>query len=427
MVTVMSQPDERERFIPFSKADIVEMCAGDGRMGEGQRESFLAFCRILEGLFHFEFHAKLEALKAAYAPFNPDSDTRTIREYDSDERHTMQGRVVAGLTEVLDAANFERVTEADLAMAMEEESLFKIRLSVDFDDFEEVLFFRRGESTRRETLVKLFGLRKQDFEFTNYDRVAIYIKFKDMAYFEAKKRKDILFRPGSTIVKLFQDVPKADLEMLFPNTEVRMKTIDKVLMGVPAAVGGVVVLATKLFGTIVLIGSLIAFWLGLSSESVDIEQKHLIALAVGLAALGGFVFKQVTKFKNRKIRFMKTLSDNLYFKNLDNNAGVFHHLLDSAEEEECKEAILGYYFLLTATEDLTEEGIDQVIEAWFETNWDCSLDFEVDDALRKLERLKLVRRDGEVLRALSLQEAKRQLDSIWDNYFDFDAGIAAQD
>ena len=37
---------------------------------------------------------------------------------------------------------------------------------------------------------------------------------------------------------------------------------------------------------------------------------------------------------------MKALSDNLYFKNLDNNAGVFHHLIDAAEEEEVKEAIV---------------------------------------------------------------------------------------
>ena len=45
---------------------------------------------------------------------------------------------------------------------------------------------------------------------------------------------------------------------------------------------------------------------------------------------------------------MKALADSLYFKNLDNNAGVFHHLVDAAEEEEFKEAVLAYYFLLTA-------------------------------------------------------------------------------
>jgi hypothetical protein len=49
---------------------------------------------------------------------------------------------------------------------------------------------------------------------------------------------------------------------------------------------------------------------------------------------------------NRRVFFifMKTLGDNLYFKNLDNNAGVFFHIIAEAEEEEFKEALLGYLF-----------------------------------------------------------------------------------
>ena len=52
---------------------------------------------------------------------------------------------------------------------------------------------------------------------------------------------------------------------------------------------------------------------------------------------------------------MKALSDNLYFKNLDNNAGVFYHLIDAAEEEEFKEAVLAYYFLLTAKDPVNQK------------------------------------------------------------------------
>ena len=43
--------------------------------------------------------------------------------------------------------------------------------------------------------------------------------------------------------------------------------------------------------------------------------------------------KPYQQFKNRKIQFMKMLSENLYIHNLDNDAGVFHYLLDAAEEE----------------------------------------------------------------------------------------------
>ena len=93
---------------------------------------------------------------------------------------------------------------------------------------------------------------------------------------------------------------------------------------------------------------LLGFWLGVRREPVQLNQGQLVALGAALAAFGGFLVRQFTKFKNRKIQFMKSLSENLYFRNLDNDAGVFHHLLDAAEEEEVKEAVLAYHFLRTA-------------------------------------------------------------------------------
>ena len=65
------------------------------------------------------------------------------------------------------------------------------------------------------------------------------------------------------------------------------------------------------------------------------------------------------RFKNRKIQFRKALSENLYFRNLDNDAGVFHYLLDAAEEVEVKEAVLAYHFLRTAARPLTAKAVDR--------------------------------------------------------------------
>jgi hypothetical protein len=92
-----------------------------------------------------------------------------------------------------------------------------------------------------------------------------------------------------------------------------MKTIDKVMIGVPAALGGVIMLVTKLGATFLLTGTLLAFWLGPSDDSVVLDQKALLGLAAGFSTLGGFLWKQFNNFKNCKIKFMKTLADNLYF------------------------------------------------------------------------------------------------------------------
>ena len=177
-------------------------------------------------------------------------------------------------------------------------------------------------------------------------------------------------------------------------------------------------LATKLGGTLLLCGSLIAFWLGMRDEPVQLNQTNLLALAIGFGTLGGFLWKQFSNFKNRKIRFMKTLADNLYFKNLDNNMGVFHRLIDTAEEEECKEAILAYYFLSVAGKSLSALELDQEIENWFERKQHKVLDFEIDDALQKLLKLGLVKLipNGHY-EAIPLHKATQVLDAVWDNYF----------
>lgn len=415
----MTEYQKRNHFIPFRKTDIIEMCIKDSRLSDHDQNLFRQFCHILGSLIHFEFHNQVEMLKDCYSPFNPDADTRLTYDYLEQEKKALQKKLVKGFSAILNAANYQKITEADLKEALKEESLFKIRLRVDFKDFEEVLFYQRGESTKKETLVKFFGLKKEPITFTNYERVMIYIKFKEEDYFKAKKQKTLYFTPGSTIIKLFQNVPKADLEMLFPNSEVRMKTIDKLIIGIPAAVSGIVVITTKLGASILLIASVISFWLGLTQKEVKIEQQHLIALSLGLATLGGFLFKQINKFKNRKIKFMKTLSDNLYFKNLDNNAGVFHHLVDTAEEEEFKEAILAYYFLLVENKDLTITELDETVERWFESEHKCMINFEIEDAFQKLKRWGIVHLDKDIICRKNLNDAMQQLDEIWDNYFPY--------
>ena len=219
------------------------------------------------------------------------------------------------------------------------------------------------------------------------------------------------------MLKLFRNVPKADLEMLFPNTRVRMRTIDKLLIGIPAVVSGGIVLTTKLGASLVLLGSLLGFWLGMSNQPVELNKTSVMVLLAGLAALGGYLWKQFNSFKNRKIRFMQALTQNLYFKNLDNNAGVFHRLADDAEEEECKEAILAYYFLLISERPLSRGELDSRVENWMDTQWDCAIDFEIDDALNKLLTLGLVEDESGDLSAISIEGGIRKLDQRWDDYF----------
>ena len=109
-------------------------------------------------------------------------------------------------------------------------------------------------------------------------------------------------------------------------------------------------------------------------------------------------------------------TQNLYFKNLDNNAGVFHRLVNDAEEEECKEATLAYYFLLTNPQGLTRPELDLKIENWLTTQWNCHINFEIKDALDKLQQLGLIDDNNDKLRAISIDDSLNKLHKRWDNY-----------
>ena len=106
----MADDPNRDRFIPFRKADIITMCANDPGLTDSEAKKFREFCRILDALFHFEFHHNLETLKNSYAPFNPDADTRPLVEYLQQEKEQLQKQLVAAMTAVLNAANFEKIT-----------------------------------------------------------------------------------------------------------------------------------------------------------------------------------------------------------------------------------------------------------------------------------------------------------------------------
>ena len=405
------------RFIPFRKHDIITLC--NDYLDAQHRASFLEFCSLLQSVIHYQYHGLLESLKNSYAPFDPNSDTRSLTSINEEARRKYQNEFAKHFATVLNAANFETITTQDLQEALTEESLFKVRLEVEFDDFAEVVFYRRGESQKTETLRTWWGLKKKHISFTNYDRVAVFIRFKDQQYFIDKGRMPVGFEPSSTIVKLFQNVPKADLEMLFPNSEVKMRPIDKLIIGSSALIGGAVVLVTKLGASILLLIAMLAFWGGWRSEEVHMSQQHFITFAIGMGVFGSFIFKEWSKFKNRKIKFMKALSDNLYFKNLDNNAGVFHTLIDAAEEEDIKEALLAYTFLLKSKNGLSAHALDEQIETWFKTKYQCELDFEISDALEKLERMHLVTCTNTLYNAINLEHAKAILDERWDNLFQY--------
>ncbi len=145
--------------------------------------------------------------------------------------------------------------------------------------------------------------------------------------------------------------------------------------------------------------------------------QDIFALGVGVAiswslaaAFAGWGYKSWISYSNRKTQYSLKLTQSLYFQNIDNNAGVFFRLLDEAEEQEIREALLAYYHLWkNPLVGLDAEALDDLIEKDLENRLGIKVDFEIHDALEKLVRLNLVRQENGRLYAIPLSEAVDRL------------------
>jgi hypothetical protein len=99
-------------------------------------------------------------------------------------------------------------------------------------------------------------------------------------------------------------------------------------------------------------------------------------------------------------------------------------VLDEAYEEEAKEAALAWEFLAHGG-PADEATLDARIEAWLAGSMGIRCDFEVDDALAKLERLGVASRAGvaggggagagaPIWHAVPATEAAERLRAAWD-------------
>ena len=364
---------------------------------------FAEIARLLAIIYQLELHEQLQLLERAYAPFNPDLDGRTpsrAKKSNDDAARELAERLSA----VLERGNYERLTEDDINHAFGTRSLFPINVVVDTSVYADFVVYARGETNRSASIPRWYGIARKTIPVPTFDRVCIYIRFKSAADLglapnELAKQP---FEPGTTVMKLFRNIPKADLEMVFPNCRPTMRPVDKLLFGVPALVGGIPVILKLIPAAFAL-----AIVFGLTGGNVD--TKALITGLGGLAVLGSYLWRQWDKFKNRRILFGKVLTENLYFRNLDTNEGVLTRVVDEAGDEECKEALLGYVFARRAGDWVSAEELDGSIEKYLSERFGMEVDFEIGDALAKIEALGLLERDGERLRARAGEQAAAQL------------------
>jgi hypothetical protein len=404
-----------DQCIAVRNSDIIEALVKGGALAnEAAREKFRRVCDILAAILHYDYFALLERLRHDYYYFAPEVAPHAAMDGDVIEHAYTD--LLQSLDKVLTDANFVELPHDDIADAHAQRTLLRVAVKAPLDDFRAVRFYRRGRHVEQFELRDWFGLRRRKIDAEVYDDVVLVVAAKLPGEIESKRELRLRrrkIRPGSVLLKYFRNVAAADLKALFPNVRVVMSNVDKLMLGIPALGGGIPILL-KLYATITVLLVVVGFYLGIGSTVADKDMKTALAALSGLVALGAFIMRQWVNYHRQSLKYRTELTDNVYFRNVNNNAGIFDYLIGAAEEQECKEAMLAYYFLLTAPMPPGPAELEACIEAWLSETFGVRLAFKVGEALKKLERIGLLKRNGEQLAVLPLDGALAELRGAWD-------------
>ncbi len=413
MNTARYNNNKLERFIPISLDRLIDDLANSNRLDEDQQSLFRRFCHAYSCLIHAQSHQQSQQIKRLYQPFDPDTEA-LIQQLKADQAQS--GQFKSDLYSLLNQANYEKLSEQDLNAALNKISPYGVKVSDDFDEFKDVALFFRGSAIKSEYHRdwKRLKLKKRRVDIQLYRRLFVLLHTRDREQWIAnlsqnkkisrKKAEKIVNRSLKTLaisgdndiiyLKLFKDIPAADLEMLFPNTQIRIRLFDKIklaLMGGGGTAGGIMATVSKL------------------SAAID-----PVSAMLAIGGLLGVVWRQIAKIFSQRTKYSAILTKNLYFYNLNNNMGALSYLADSAEREECKEAILAYFFLLSS-ENLQRQQLDQKIEAYIKQQYQIPMDFEIDDGLNKLRKARLLIQDNGNYCVLPLGRAHFCLVEQWQS------------
>ena len=411
-------PERRDRFIPLRKSDILDGLLAGGRLDDAQQAELRQLARMLAAIFHHQYFDELDRLREVYFYFDPEVDPAARRSASDLEAayRTLSAEFVRILTE----ANFVEITHDEIMRAFAEHALVRVKIKAPVEDYRDVRMFRRGHHKETVQIPAWFGLRRRPLELEIFDDIVMMVATKPDGVTPADPRKARAdarrgkqkIRGDAVLFKYFRHIARGDLEALFPNVRVVMSLFDRFALGVPAIVGGIPILL-KLASTMAVLFVVAGFYLGLSGTIRDNDTEQALAALSGLFALGAFVLRQWGNFHRQSLIHQKQLTDNIYYRNVNNNSGIFNYLIGEAEEQDWKETLIAYYGLLTAEAPLTRASLGARIESLLAQTFGVSVAFEIDDALARLRDLGLLREADGALSVPPLPDALARLGSNW--------------
>lgn len=389
-------------FIPVQTPELVRLFAADPSLPEELREPLADLAARVHQLYHRRLHRRLVAIKNEYEPFDPDSDSPPLAPLHAQERQRRLNDLMSDFGWLLDRAHFRHLSRDDIEPMLDDASDWGIRMQVDFSLFDHCAIFARGDGYQTRTLRSWTTLfREVEIDVPIFRRLVLILKLRP----DPRLAKRV--EPDHVYLKVFKDIPRADVDMLLPGAKVRLKLFDRGRIGFGLFSG----LATMLWR----MGK--EAW-EFAGHILAADPAAKMSIFWGLAAgTLGYGYKSYYDLRTTRQSYHLNLTQSLYFQCLDSNAGVLTRLFDEAEEQETRTTLLAYFCLwrCAGPDGFTCEELEAAMGLYLDRFAGVTMLCEPGEPAAKLVRLGLAGQDGPRYRAAPLAEAVEHLHELRDD------------
>uniref|UniRef100_A0A0A9EJ81 Aminopeptidase n=1 Tax=Arundo donax TaxID=35708 RepID=A0A0A9EJ81_ARUDO len=228
------------------------------------------------------------------------------------------------------------------------------------EDDEPDLYVERIRLEKMELSIRNL-LRKMTIQEPTFERMIVVYR---RASTETKPDRGIF-------VKHFKNIPMADMELVLPEKKNPSLTpMDWVKFLISAVIGLVTLIS-----------------------SLEMPKADVWVVVAILSGVIGYCAKNYFTFQANMVAYQNLITKSMYDKQLDSGKGTLLHLCDDVIQQEVKEVIVSYYILMEQGK-ATVQDLDLRCEQLIKEEFGVECNFDVVDAVKKLEKLSIVSRDS---------------------------------
>ncbi|KAH7852275.1 hypothetical protein Vadar_022669 [Vaccinium darrowii] len=441
---------EPESVIPILKHKLI-MALATSIEGKSDRAEFLKLCKRIEYTIRAWYLLQFEDLMHLYSLFDPIHGAEKLEQqnYTPEEIDVLEQNFLTYIFQIMDKSNFKMTTDDEINLAASAQYLLTFPIKVDESMIDKKLLktyfmkhprenlpvfadkyiiFRRGFGIDHTTgyffkqkintilarlwrcLMRMTGLKRLFFRKpyarfgndaegpdeittdTEQDDLFVErIRIENMRLSIGKllskitiqeptfERIIVVYRRANSkkesgrgiYVRHFKKIPMADMDIVLPEKKNPTLTpMDWVKFLVSAVIGLVTVVS-----------------------SINKPKANVKVLAPILSGVIAFCAKTYFSFQSNFTAYQNLITRSMYESQLDSGRGTLLHLCDEVIQQEVKEVIISFFILMEQGK-ATRQDLDKRCEELIKQEFGVTCNFDVDDAVQKLEKLGIVTQDA---------------------------------